>query len=135
MAEKSGADPAVERNPEQSGQSAAPGSVISVTVKTPKDKEEIAISEDASVSQVLGGDSSAYLSLCVSVSVCVRLSAVRHESATLKPEMTVRAINSVFLDENHSIYITFKTQFLRSMFQTSSCAHSDPNLCTFPPQC
>lgn len=28
------------------------GSIIKVTVKTPKDKEEIAISEDASVTQV-----------------------------------------------------------------------------------
>uniref|UniRef100_A0AAR2LI00 Ubiquilin-4 n=1 Tax=Pygocentrus nattereri TaxID=42514 RepID=A0AAR2LI00_PYGNA len=49
MAENSGADPAVESKSEENA--AAGGTIIMVTVKTPKDKEEIAISEDASVSQ------------------------------------------------------------------------------------
>lgn len=50
MAENSGTDPAVDRNAEENA--ATNGTIIMVTVKTPKDKEEIAISEDASVSQV-----------------------------------------------------------------------------------
>ncbi|XP_026870093.2 ubiquilin-4 isoform X2 [Electrophorus electricus] len=49
MAENSGTDPAVERSAEENA--ATSGTIIMVTVKTPKDKEEIAISEDASVSQ------------------------------------------------------------------------------------
>ncbi|XP_027013467.1 ubiquilin-4 [Tachysurus fulvidraco] len=49
MAENSGTDPAVDRNAEENA--ATGGTIIMVTVKTPKDKEEIAISEDASVSQ------------------------------------------------------------------------------------
>uniref|UniRef100_W5LR60 Ubiquilin-4 n=1 Tax=Astyanax mexicanus TaxID=7994 RepID=W5LR60_ASTMX len=49
MAENSGADPAVEGKSEENA--ATGGTIIMVTVKTPKDKEEIAISEDASVSQ------------------------------------------------------------------------------------
>lgn len=50
MAENSGTDPAVDRNAEENA--ASSGTIIMVTVKTPKDKEEIAISEDASVAQV-----------------------------------------------------------------------------------
>lgn len=50
MAENSGTDPAVDRNAEENA--ATSGTIIMVTVKTPKDKEEIAISEDASVAQV-----------------------------------------------------------------------------------
>ncbi|XP_066501074.1 ubiquilin-4 [Hoplias malabaricus] len=50
MAENSGADPAVERKSEEND-AATGGTIIMVTVKTPKDKEEIAISEDASVLQ------------------------------------------------------------------------------------
>lgn len=50
MAENSGTDPAVDRNAEEND--ATSGTIIMVTVKTPKDKEEIAISEDASVAQV-----------------------------------------------------------------------------------
>lgn len=50
MAENSGTDPAVDTNPEENA--ATSGTIIMVTVKTPKDKEEIAISEDASVAQV-----------------------------------------------------------------------------------
>ncbi|XP_053467954.1 ubiquilin-4 [Ictalurus furcatus] len=49
MAENSGTDPAVDRNAEENA--ATSGTIIMVTVKTPKDKEEIAISEDASVAQ------------------------------------------------------------------------------------
>lgn len=50
MAENSGTDPAVDTNAEENA--ATSGTIIMVTVKTPKDKEEIAISEDASVAQV-----------------------------------------------------------------------------------
>lgn len=50
MAENSGTDPAVETNTEENA--AASATIIKVTVKTPKDKEEIAIAEDASVAQV-----------------------------------------------------------------------------------
>ncbi|KAA0702690.1 Ubiquilin-1 Protein linking IAP with cytoskeleton 1 [Triplophysa tibetana] len=49
MAENSGTDPAVETNTEEND--AASATIIKVTVKTPKDKEEIAIAEDASVAQ------------------------------------------------------------------------------------
>ncbi|KAF7692031.1 ubiquilin-4 [Silurus meridionalis] len=49
MAENSGTDPAADRSAEENA--ATSGTVIMVTVKTPKDKEEIAISEDASVAQ------------------------------------------------------------------------------------
>uniref|UniRef100_A0A8C1ZEP6 Ubiquilin-4 n=1 Tax=Cyprinus carpio TaxID=7962 RepID=A0A8C1ZEP6_CYPCA len=49
MAENSGTDPAVETNTEENA--AASATIIKVTVKTPKDKEEIAIAEDSSVSQ------------------------------------------------------------------------------------
>lgn len=49
MAENSGTDPAVETNTEENA--AASATIIKVTVKTPKDKEEIAIAEDASVAQ------------------------------------------------------------------------------------
>lgn len=50
MAEQGAADPVNNNNnnkPEESE-----GTIIKVTVKTPKDKEEIAIAEDASVTQV-----------------------------------------------------------------------------------
>lgn len=50
MAENSGTDPAVNSNTEENA--ATSGTIIMVTVKTPKDKEEIAISEDSSVAQV-----------------------------------------------------------------------------------
>ncbi|XP_026083445.1 ubiquilin-4-like [Carassius auratus] len=49
MAENSGTDPAVETNTEENA--AASVTIIKVTVKTPKDKEEIAIAEDSSVAQ------------------------------------------------------------------------------------
>ncbi|XP_063055405.1 ubiquilin-4 [Engraulis encrasicolus] len=49
MAENSGTDPAVDTNTEENA--ASSGTIIMVTVKTPKDKEEIAISEDSSVAQ------------------------------------------------------------------------------------
>ncbi|XP_043117501.1 LOW QUALITY PROTEIN: ubiquilin-4-like [Puntigrus tetrazona] len=49
MAENSGTDPAVETNTEENA--AASATIIKVTVKTPKDKEEIAIAEDSSVAQ------------------------------------------------------------------------------------
>lgn len=52
MAENSGTDPAVDTNTEENA--ASSGTIIMVTVKTPKDKEEIAISEDSSVAQVFG---------------------------------------------------------------------------------
>uniref|UniRef100_A0A673N2V1 Ubiquilin-4-like n=1 Tax=Sinocyclocheilus rhinocerous TaxID=307959 RepID=A0A673N2V1_9TELE len=51
MAENSGTDPAVETNTEENA--AASATIIKVTVKTPKDKEEIAIAEDSSVAQVI----------------------------------------------------------------------------------
>lgn len=49
MADQGAADPGNNNNnkPEE-----AEGTIIKVTVKTPKDKEEIAIAEDASVTQV-----------------------------------------------------------------------------------
>lgn len=49
MADQGAADPGNNNNnkPETSE-----GTIIKVTVKTPKDKEEIAIAEDASVTQV-----------------------------------------------------------------------------------
>lgn len=49
MADQGAADPGNDNNnkPETSE-----GTIIKVTVKTPKDKEEIAIAEDASVTQV-----------------------------------------------------------------------------------
>lgn len=50
MAENSGTDPAVNTNTEENASTS--GTIIMVTVKTPKDKEEIAISEDSSVAQV-----------------------------------------------------------------------------------
>lgn len=51
MADNGAADPGNNNNntPE-----ASEGTIIKVTVKTPKDKEEIAIPEDASVTQVSG---------------------------------------------------------------------------------
>ncbi|XP_028836355.1 ubiquilin-4 [Denticeps clupeoides] len=49
MAENSGTDPAVNTNADENA--AKGGTIIMVTVKTPKDKEEIAISEDSSVAQ------------------------------------------------------------------------------------
>lgn len=51
MAENSGTDPAVETNTEENATPSA--TIIKVTVKTPKDKEEIAIAEDSSVAQVM----------------------------------------------------------------------------------
>jgi hypothetical protein len=52
MADNGAADPGNNNNNE----TVAPeGTIIKVTVKTPKDKEEIAISEDASVTQVCIG--------------------------------------------------------------------------------
>ena len=50
MAENSGTDPTVDSNVVENA--ASDGTMIVVTVKTPKDKEEIAISEDSSVAQV-----------------------------------------------------------------------------------
>ena len=52
MADNGAADPGNNNNNEPV---AAEGTIIKVTVKTPKDKEEIAISEDASVTQVRVG--------------------------------------------------------------------------------
>ncbi|XP_051999960.1 ubiquilin-4-like [Xyrauchen texanus] len=49
MAENSGTDPAVETSAEENA--AASATIIQVTVKTPKDKEDIAIAEDSSVAQ------------------------------------------------------------------------------------
>uniref|UniRef100_A0A8C8FGW8 Ubiquilin-4 n=1 Tax=Oncorhynchus tshawytscha TaxID=74940 RepID=A0A8C8FGW8_ONCTS len=49
MAENSGTDPTVDSNVVENA--ASDGTMIVVTVKTPKDKEEIAISEDSSVAQ------------------------------------------------------------------------------------
>uniref|UniRef100_UPI003AAC1E51 ubiquilin-4 n=1 Tax=Centroberyx gerrardi TaxID=166262 RepID=UPI003AAC1E51 len=49
MAENSGTDPTVDANVDKNV--ADGGTMIVVTVKTPKDKEEIAISEDSSVAQ------------------------------------------------------------------------------------
>lgn len=49
MADNGGADPVNNNN---NTTVASEGTIIKVTVKTPKDKEEIAISEDASVTQV-----------------------------------------------------------------------------------
>lgn len=49
MADNGGADPVNNNNDTTVG---LEGTIIKVTVKTPKDKEEIAISEDASVTQV-----------------------------------------------------------------------------------
>uniref|UniRef100_A0A674CVT1 Ubiquilin-4 n=1 Tax=Salmo trutta TaxID=8032 RepID=A0A674CVT1_SALTR len=49
MAENSGTDPTVDSNVVENP--ASDGTMIVVTVKTPKDKEEIAISEDSSVAQ------------------------------------------------------------------------------------
>ncbi|XP_051575261.1 ubiquilin-4-like [Myxocyprinus asiaticus] len=49
MAENSGTDPAVETSAEENASASA--TIIKVTVKTPKDKEEIAIAEDSSVAQ------------------------------------------------------------------------------------
>lgn len=60
MAENSGTDPAVETNTEENA--AASATIIKVTVKTPKDKEEIAIAEDSSVAQVIF---SRFLVVCI----------------------------------------------------------------------
>ncbi|XP_029928754.1 ubiquilin-4 [Myripristis murdjan] len=49
MAENSGTDPSVDANVDKNA--AQDGTMIVVTVKTPKDKEEIVISEDSSVAQ------------------------------------------------------------------------------------
>lgn len=49
MAEQGAADPGNNNNDKPE---ASDGTIIKVTVKTPKDKEEIAIAEDASVTQV-----------------------------------------------------------------------------------
>lgn len=51
MAENGGTDPSVDSNVDKNAPQG--GTMIVVTVKTPKDKEEIAISEDSSVAQVL----------------------------------------------------------------------------------
>lgn len=48
MADQGAANPGNNNNKPE----ASEGTIIKVTVKTPKDKEEIAIAEDASVSQV-----------------------------------------------------------------------------------
>lgn len=50
MAEQGAADPVNNNN--NNKPEASEGTIIKVTVKTPKDKEEIAIAEDASVTQV-----------------------------------------------------------------------------------
>lgn len=49
MADQGAANPGNNNNNKPE---ASEGTIIKVTVKTPKDKEEIAIAEDASVSQV-----------------------------------------------------------------------------------
>lgn len=49
MADQGAADPGNNNNNKPE---ASDGTIIKVTVKTPKDKEEIAIAEDASVTQV-----------------------------------------------------------------------------------
>lgn len=49
MADQGAADPGNNNNNKPE---ALEGTIIKVTVKTPKDKEEIAIAEDASVTQV-----------------------------------------------------------------------------------
>lgn len=49
MADQGAANPGNNNNNKSE---ASEGTIIKVTVKTPKDKEEIAIAEDASVSQV-----------------------------------------------------------------------------------
>lgn len=49
MADQGAADPGNNNNNKPE---ASEGTIIKVTVKTPKDKEEIAIAEDASVTQV-----------------------------------------------------------------------------------
>lgn len=51
MADQGAADPGNNNNNKPE---ASEGTIIKVTVKTPKDKEEIAIAEDASVTQVGG---------------------------------------------------------------------------------
>lgn len=50
MAENSGTEPPVDANVDRNAAEGA--TMIVVTVKTPKEKEEIAISEDSSVAQV-----------------------------------------------------------------------------------
>uniref|UniRef100_A0A3B3DEI1 Ubiquilin 4 n=1 Tax=Oryzias melastigma TaxID=30732 RepID=A0A3B3DEI1_ORYME len=52
MADQGAADPGNNNN--NNKPEASEGTIIKVTVKTPKDKEEIAIAEDASVTQVCG---------------------------------------------------------------------------------
>lgn len=52
MADQGAADPGNNNN--NNKPEASEGTIIKVTVKTPKDKEEIAIAEDASVTQVRG---------------------------------------------------------------------------------
>lgn len=49
MADQGAADPGNNNNNKPD---ASEGTIIKVTVKTPKDKEEIAIAEDSSVTQV-----------------------------------------------------------------------------------
>lgn len=49
MADQGAADPGNNNNNKPD---VSEGTIIKVTVKTPKDKEEIAIAEDASVTQV-----------------------------------------------------------------------------------
>lgn len=51
MADQGAADPGNNNNNKAE---TSEGTIIKVTVKTPKDKEEIAIEEDASVAQVCG---------------------------------------------------------------------------------
>lgn len=53
MADQGAANPGNNNNNKPE---ASEGTIIKVTVKTPKDKEEIAIAEDASVSQVSCGE-------------------------------------------------------------------------------
>ena len=51
MAENSGIDPTVDSSVDENV--TQDGTMIAITVKTPKDKEQIVVSEDASVSLVL----------------------------------------------------------------------------------
>lgn len=74
MADQGAADPGNNNNNKPE---ASEGTIIKVTVKTPKDKEEIAIAEDASVTQVgryfEGGRCRSCLLPCVTSCPCPQL--------------------------------------------------------------
>ena len=72
MAENSGTDPTVDSNVDKND--TTEGTMIVVTVKTPKDKEEIAISEDSSVAQV----HTLIVQLCKSCSVAIASNVSYH---------------------------------------------------------